>query len=160
MIPPRQKILDDRIHVLRTRWDNYVNLGSFELFIEFTVTVNSLVEHCNRMRLPGLVRMCEGLENLALARLGSPDSHPIPDQDIASLQRQVDTLLGAVASSRLAAPDRRNEARTRDTATLDWIKPRSVWMVVAPEMHAMACPIRLPSSHGSCRLAEPAPNGE
>ena len=113
MIPPRQKILDDRIHVLRTRWENYVNVGSFELFIEFTVTVNSLVEHFNRMRLPGLVRMCEGLENLALARLGSPESHPIPDQDIASLQRQVDTLLGAVDSSRQVATERRTRRSSR-----------------------------------------------
>jgi diguanylate cyclase (GGDEF)-like protein len=143
MIPPRQKILDDRIHVLRTRWDNYVNLGSFELFIEFTVTVNSLVEHFNRMRLPGLVRMCEGLENLALARLGSPDSHPIPDQDIASLQRQVDTLLGAVESSRQVATERRTRPEQQDsTRNIEWIKPRLVWMVVAPEMKEMANALR------------------
>jgi len=143
MIPPRQKILDDRIHVLRSRWESYVNAGSFELFIEFTVTVNSLVEHFNRMRLPGLVRLCEGLENLALARLGTPDSHPIAEQDIALIQRQVDTLLGAVDSSRMIATERRTRPdRPEGNRNIEWIKPRMVWMVVAPEMREMANALR------------------
>ena len=143
MIPPRQKILDDRIHVLRSRWESYVNAGSFELFIEFTVTVNSLVEHFNRMRLPGLVRMCEGLENLALARLGTPESHPISEQDIALVQRQVDTLLGAVDSSRPVTTERRTRPeRPEGTRNIEWIKPRMVWMVVAPEMREMANALR------------------
>lgn len=68
--------------------------------------------------------------------------HPIHEHEISALQRQVDTLLGAVASSRLAAPDRRDEARSRETAALDWIKPRSVWLVVAPEMREMATALR------------------
>ena len=143
MIPPRHKILDDRIHVLSSRWESYVNAGSFELFIEFTVTVNSLVEHFNRMRLPGLVRMCEGLENLALARLGTPESHPISEQDIALLQRQVDTLLGAVNSSRPVTTERRIRPDQKENArNIEWIKPRLVWMVVAPEMREMANVLR------------------
>ena len=135
-------VIDDRLYVLRTRWERYVEEGLFELFIEFTVAVNSLAEHFSRMRLHGLVRICEGLENAALARLGNPGVHPIEPHEVAVLQRQVDTLLGAVASSRLVAPDRRDEARNRDTATLDWIKPRSVWLVVAPEMLEMAAALR------------------
>ncbi|MFT3849433.1 MAG: diguanylate cyclase [Propionivibrio sp.] len=135
-------VIDDRLYVLRTRWERYVEEGLFELFIEFTVAVNSLAEHFSRMRLHGLVRICEGLENAALARLGNPGAHPIQPHEIAALQRQVDTLLGAVASSRLAAPDRRDEARNRDAVALDWIKPRSVWLVVAPEMQEMAAALR------------------
>ena len=135
-------VIDDRLYVLRTRWERYVEEGLFELFIEFTVAVNSLAEHFSRMRLHGLVRICEGLENAALARLGNPSVHPIEPHEVSALQRQVDTLLGAVASSRLAARDRRDEARNRDTAALDWIKPRSVWLVVAPEMQEMAAALR------------------
>ncbi len=142
MASSRPNVIDDRIHVLRTRWDNYVNAGSFDHFIEFTVTVNSLAEHFNRMRLPGLVRMCEGLENLALARLGTQASHPMPNREIALLQRQVETLLAAVRTSRLVAPERRNDEPTETTGSLEWIKPRLVWLVVAPEMAEMANALR------------------
>ena len=62
--------VEDRIYVLRTRWERYVAEGRFEQFIEFAVAVNSLTEYFNRLRLPGLVRLCEGLENAALAKLG------------------------------------------------------------------------------------------
>src|SRR5664279_5779198 len=114
--------INDRIYVLRTRWERYVSDGSFELFIEFTVAVNSLAEHFNRMRLPGLVRICEGLENSALSRLGSSESHPIDAQAIAELQRQMDVLLGAVASMRLPVAERRIEERPVETPDVDWIK--------------------------------------
>jgi len=131
-------VINDRIYVLRTRWERYVSDGTFELFIEFTVAVNSLAEHFNRMRLPGLVRICEGLENTALSRLGTTESHPIGKQAIAELQRQMDALLGAVSSLRLPVAVRRVEERPTETPDVDWIKPRSVWLVVAPEMRGMA----------------------
>ena len=132
-------VINDRIYVLRTRWERYVSDGSFELFIEFTVAVNSLAEHFNRMRLPGLVRICEGLENSALSRLGTTESHPIAAHATAELQRQMDTLLGAVASLRLPVAERRvDEKPSAETPDVDWIKPRSVWLVVAPEMRGMA----------------------
>ncbi len=138
MTTPHSNVIDDRVHVLRTRWSNYVNEGSFDHFIEFTVTVNSLAEHFNRMRLPGLVRMCEGLENLTLTRLGSQASHPLPAHDIALLQRQIDTLLASVQSSRLVKPERRSEGLTEESRGVEWNKPRLIWLVVAPDMRQMA----------------------
>jgi diguanylate cyclase (GGDEF)-like protein len=129
--------VDDRIYVLRTRWERYIADGRFEQFIEFAVAVNSLAEYFNRLRLPGLVRLCEGLENAALARLGDQDTHPISQQDILSLQRQVDTLLAAVASSRPSAVERRTDD-AQAASDIDWIKPRAVWMVAAPEKREMA----------------------
>ena len=132
-------VINDRIYVLRTRWERYVSDGSFELFIEFTVAVNSLAEHFNRMRLPGLVRICEGLENSALGRLGTTESHPIDAQAIAELQRQMDVLLDAVASMRLPVSERRiEEPRPAEAPDIDWIKPRSVWLVVALDRRDMA----------------------
>lgn len=142
MHPAQTNVIDDRLYVLRTRWERYVDEGLFELFIEFAVAVNSLAEHFSRMRLHGLVRICESLENTALARLGNPTAHPIHAHDISALQRQVDTLLGAVANSRLTTPNRRGEIRPWETHGLDWIKPRSVWLVVAPEMKEMADALR------------------
>ncbi len=130
--------INDRIYVLRTRWERYVAEGSFELFIEFTVAVNSLAEHFNRMRLPGLVRICEGLESQALTRLGAATTHPIEAQGITILQRQMDTLLGAIASLRKNVAERRTEEYPSKPQDIEWIKPRSVWLIVAPEMQEMA----------------------
>ena len=134
--------INDRIYVLRTRWERYVAEGSFELFIEFTVAVNSLAEHFNRMRLPGLVRICEGLESQALTRLGTATTHPIKTQDITILQRQMDTLLGAIASLRKNVAERRTEEYPSKSQDIEWIKPRSVWLIVAPEMQEMADALR------------------
>ena len=135
-------MINDRLYVLRSRWESYVHAGSFDHFIEFTVAVNSLAEHFSRIRLPGLVRLCEGLENAALARLGSPTSHPIGAHEIATLQRQVDALLGAVASSRLVAPERRADEDSPTLTESDWIKPRSVWLVMARETREMGHALR------------------
>jgi diguanylate cyclase (GGDEF)-like protein len=138
MAKPSQNVIDDRIYALRTRWESYVADGSFDHFIEFAVAVNCLAEHFNRMRLPGLVRICEGLENSALARLGTPSSHPIAPQDISALQRQVDTLLWAVANSRPVTPERRVEENAQqESLGVEWIKPRLVWLVVPPENNPM-----------------------
>ena len=137
MSPLTPDPIEDRIYVLRTRWERYVAEGRFEQFIEFAVAVNSLAEYFNRLRLPGLVRLCEGLENAALTRLGDQDTHPIPQQDILSLQRQVDTLLGAVTTSRPSAAGRRSDEAPA-SADVDWIKPRAIWMVAAPEKREIA----------------------
>lgn len=131
-------VIDDRIRVLQTRWESYVGDASFEHFIEFTVAVNSLAEHMNRLRLPGLVRICEGLENQALQRLGTPASHPIPAQDIASLKRQLDTLVGAVKTSRRIGTERRTERPVAENQHIEWLKPRRIWLVVSPQVQEMA----------------------
>ncbi|MDR0578949.1 MAG: diguanylate cyclase [Candidatus Accumulibacter sp.] len=131
-------VIDDRLNVLRARWENYARSGSFDQFVEFTIIVNSLTEYFNRMRLPGLVRMCEGLENLALARLGTPESHPISDEDATLLQRQIDTLLGAAYNMRPVAPRRRNQQPAEGSRNAEWIKPRQVWLVAAPSRRGTA----------------------
>ena len=129
--------IEDRLYVLRTRWESYVAEGRFEQFIEFTVAVNSLAEYFNRLRLPGLVRLCEGLENAALSRLGDQSTHPLAQPDVLALQRQIDTLLGAVVNSRPTQVERRSEEAPA-TPEIDWIKPRAIWMVTAQERQDMA----------------------
>ena len=116
--------------MLQARWERYVAGQSFEHFIEFAVAVNCLTEQFNRMRLPGLVRLCEGLESLTLARLGTPVSHPLICDDMTALQRQVDSLMGAVSTSRPASNDHGAKKRAHDVLVSDWIKPRTVWLVV------------------------------
>lgn len=132
--------IEDRIHVLRTRWEFYVAEGRFEQFIEFAVAVNSFAEYLNRIRLPGLMRICQGLESIALARLGDEKSHPLGEQDISALQRQIDTLRGAVASAKPHVPESERRADDHASAALadiDWIKPRSIWLFSPPEQRHM-----------------------
>lgn len=130
--------VDDRLGVLRNRWENYVANGLFEQFIEFAVAVNSLAEYFNRLRLPGLVRLCEGIENAALQLLGDSTTHPITPHDVNALQRQIDTLMGSVATSRAPATERRHPESSACQAEIDWIKPRSVWLVAAESKRELA----------------------
>jgi diguanylate cyclase (GGDEF)-like protein len=130
--------IEDRLYVLRTRWERYVADGRFEQFIEFAVAVNSLAEYFTRQRLPGLVRLCEGLENAALTKLGDETTHPISRQHVMSLQRQIDTLFGSVQHSRPANSERRTDEPVAMLPEIDWIKPRSVWMITSPEKREMA----------------------
>src|SRR4051812_4334388 len=125
-LPPNS--IEDRLYVLRTRWERYVDEGRFEQFIEFAVTVNSITEYFNRLRLAGLVRLCEGLEVAALTKLGDLSTHPLKQQDILALQRQIDALLGSVATSRTSSTDRRAHEPSAASTEIDWIKPRSIWM--------------------------------
>lgn len=146
--------IKDRIHVLQTRWETYVADGTFDHFIEFTIAINCLVEHFNRLRLPGLIRVCEGLEKTALARLGTPASHPISQQEMLALQRQVDALEGAITSSHPSPPKRRGEDHPQETPDAKWIKPRSVWLVVAPEMTTLADALKQQMSFFGFRTRE------
>jgi diguanylate cyclase (GGDEF)-like protein len=143
MIPSLPNSIEDRLYILRTRWERYIAEGLFEHFIEFAVALDSLAEYFNRLRLPGLVRLCEGLENAALAKLGDQSTHPIPQRDVQALQRQMDALLGSVESLRRPSPERRAEEQSASTAPdIDWIKPRSVWMIAAAEKQDMAEALR------------------
>lgn len=127
-----QHFFEDRLHILRTRWEQYLAGGCHEQFIEFVVAVNSLAEHFSRLRLPGLVRLCEGLENAVLTHIGERHSHPLPASDVAALQRQLDTLIGAVGTTTRPAQSIERRAEPPPPATdIDWVKPRVVGLVSA-----------------------------
>jgi diguanylate cyclase (GGDEF)-like protein len=127
-LPPHP--FDDRLYALRTRWEHYLADGQLEQFIEFAVAVNSLAEHFARLRLPGLVRLCEGLENAVLAHIGNAGSHPLGQQETLALQRQIDALFGSIATSQPNVPARRAEEKA-PARELEWHRPRSVWIVAA-----------------------------
>jgi hypothetical protein len=76
--PPSR--LDERLKALQDRWQDYVASGGFEQFVEFSVALNSLAEQLGRLRLPGLLRISQALENAALAQFGDAASHPLPAQ--------------------------------------------------------------------------------
>lgn len=133
MNPPLRS-LDDLLTALRISWRDYgEDDNGFEHFVEFTLTLNSLAGHLARLRLPGLVRQCEGLETAALALFGDPQNHPISAQSREALNRQIETLLGSIATARHSETDvEQRLARQMEQEGVEWIKQRTVWMMVAP----------------------------
>ncbi|MEW5889892.1 MAG: diguanylate cyclase [Pseudomonadota bacterium] len=129
------RLLEHRLQALQDRWRDYRSQGGFEQFVEFTLALNSVTEQLNRLKLPGLLRQCEGLENAALALFGDATKHPIRDQDAAALQRQVESLVHSIAVAQPpAAPDPERRIHADAAALSEWSKPRIIW-VVAPEEH-------------------------
>jgi diguanylate cyclase (GGDEF)-like protein len=131
--------LEGRVNALQARWQEYLERGTFEHFVEFALTLNSLTEQFNRLKLPGLIRLCEGLENTSLALFGDPSTHPIQPQEATTLQRQIEILAHAIKAAQPKQQDaRRGEASDTGkhdiNATIPWAKPRDVW-VIADEDH-------------------------
>ena len=129
--PQSSHALDERLVALVARWQTYRQLGGFEQFVEFSVALNSLSEQLGRLRLPGLLRIAQGLENAALARFGDQESHPLAETDQLALDRQVQTLAGAIASARQPVGERRAEEGRVVSSDPEWVRPRAVWLVAA-----------------------------
>ena len=119
---------------LELRWENYRDGGDFDVFVEFTLSLNGLTEHLNRQHLPGLVRACQELENTALSLFADSSMHPIPLDQANSIERKLSIILAelhrhetpAVLARRvLDSPDESNE----DT----WNRPRRVLIVSRPK---------------------------
>jgi diguanylate cyclase (GGDEF)-like protein len=126
--------LDDLIATLRDRWQDYREAGSYELFVEFGLALNSLAEQLGRLRLPGLVRQCEGLESVVLALFGNAEHHPIGESTMVALSAQVEAILAAISAARPADVDKSNSGSDREA---EWIKPRSIWLI-APAVNLWA----------------------
>lgn len=123
------KSLDHHLAELRRRWNEYRNDGGFDTFVEFTLELNGLAEYLGRLRLPGLVRQCQELEHAVLALFGDPDTHPIADQSISALGRHIEALLGSIATARQPDPDFIVTGTTANNRTVEWVKPRCIWMI-------------------------------
>ncbi len=123
--------LDERLAALLARWNDYRQMGGFEQFVEFSVALNSLSEQLGRLRLPGLLRIAQGLENAALARFGDSTTHPLVEADLLALNRQVETLGAAITSARQPVGERRAEEGRVTVGDPEWVRPRSVWLVTA-----------------------------
>ena len=131
MLPARPS-LDSRVITLQSRWQEYCERGTFEHFVEFALALNSLTAQFSRLKLPGLIRLCEGLENTALALFGDQSTHPIEPQELTTLARQIEILLHAIE---MAQPRQQQETKRGESAgkqalpVAEWSKPRDVWIV-------------------------------
>jgi diguanylate cyclase (GGDEF)-like protein len=130
--------IDNRIKAFSDAWNDYVERKTFPLFVEFALALNALTEQFSKLKLPGLVRLCEGLENTALPLFGENDTHPLKPDDMINLQRQVESLTGAIDAAHVhSQSDTRGDSATSKVAVSaepDWAKPRDIWLV-AEENH-------------------------
>lgn len=119
---------------LERGWENYRGTGEFDLFVEFTLSLNGLTEQLNRQHLPGLVRACQELENTALTLFADSSMHPIPLDQANGIERKLSIILAelhrhetpAILARRVVdAP----ESKTEDT----WNRPRRVVIVSRSE---------------------------
>lgn len=115
---------------LELRWENYRDSGDFDLFVEFTLSLNGLTEHLNRQHLPGLVRACQELENTALSLFADSSMHPIPLDQANAIERKLSIILAELHRHETPAVLARRvldlaEEKNEDT----WNRPRRVLIV-------------------------------
>lgn len=101
--------VDEIISEVNQRWKNYVSVGRVEVFVEFITTLVSANECFALLRIPGLLRLCQSLETLALTKLGDHIPHPLSAQDIAILTRQINTLISAASCLNIPIKEKRTE---------------------------------------------------
>lgn len=128
---------------LERHWENYRNSGDFDLFVEFTLSLNGLTEQLNRRHLPGLVRACQELENTALTFFGEQATHPIPTDQANGIERQLGAILAEL--KRHAGPPepaRRlsDLAKPAEPSETTWNQPRKV-LIVARQNHPWTAPL-------------------
>ncbi|PKO86523.1 MAG: diguanylate cyclase response regulator [Betaproteobacteria bacterium HGW-Betaproteobacteria-12] len=122
--------------ILERRWQNYRSHGEFDLFVEFTVSLNGLTERLRRRQMPGLVRACQELENAALALFGDPSLHPVPIDQANGIERRFAQLLAELRrQERPSAPARRLSDAAGPLADEAPARPRHI-RIVAPAQHA------------------------
>jgi len=118
---------------LELRWKNYRVSGAFDLFVEFTLSLNGLTEHLNRQHLPGLVRACQELENTALTLFADSSMHPIPLDQANSIERKLSIILTELRRHETPAILARRILDSPDDGSEDnWSRPRRVLIIARP----------------------------
>jgi hypothetical protein len=88
-------------------------VATSDVFVEFTLSLNSLTEQLSQQHLPGLVRACQELENTALSLFGDSSTHPITDEEADAIEHQ----LGIILQPSCIAMRRRRSLHAATTTT-------------------------------------------
>lgn len=128
-----QRSLDTCLQGLQTCWRDYCSKGGFDQFVDFTLALGRTTELLERLRLPGLLRQCEGLENAALALYGDSSTHPVSPQHLAALERQVESLLHSIETVQTplseTGPEEHRRHPIAQPAGAEWNRPRAIWLM-------------------------------
>ena len=107
MINSSYSNIESRVQTLRLCWDNYLQQGNLNQFVEFTIAINCLADCLNILRLPGLIRLSEALENIAISHMDSQSVHPISSVNQRDIHHKIDALVEAMASLNPQVADNR-----------------------------------------------------
>lgn len=119
---------------LEHSWQAYRERGEFDLFVEFTVSLNGLTERLRRRQMPGLVRACLELENAALALFGDSSQHPVAIDQANAIERRFAQLLNELRRQQHPLPARRLSDESASTPEEQGARPRRI-LIVAPAAH-------------------------
>jgi diguanylate cyclase (GGDEF)-like protein len=118
---------------LELRWKHYLDSGSFDAFVEFTLSLNSLTERLGQLQLSGLLRDCQAVEGTALALYGDPSTHPVAAEEAEGIERQLTAIMGELRRYEIPAVASRRQADASDAADdRQWTRPRNVLIVSRP----------------------------
>jgi diguanylate cyclase (GGDEF)-like protein len=116
-------------------WQSYRSSGDFDLFVEFTLSLNGLTEQLHRQHLPGLVRACQELENTALTFFADREMHPIPLDQAVAIERNLQIILGELRRHETPAILARRNLDTAEGQASERLNPPRRVIIVAREGH-------------------------
>jgi len=122
---------------LELRWKHYQHTGSFDAFVEFTLSLNGLTEQLVRLQMPGIARACQELENTALALFGDTTSHPIGQDRAQAIDQQLGIILRELHRYETPAVASRRQIEDEEPEDRTWNRPRNV-LIVARDGHPWA----------------------
>lgn len=117
---------------LELRWQNYLDSGDFDQFVEFTLSLNGLTERLNQQNLPGLASACQELENRALAFFTDHTLRPVSNEQTAAISQQLDTILQLLRRHETPAVITKRLSDQTDDERDPWVRQRNVLIVSRP----------------------------
>ncbi len=118
---------------LELRWKSYRGGGDSDVFVEFTLSLNSLTEQLNQQHLPGLVRACQELENTALGLFGDSSTHPITAEEADAIEHHLGIILTELQRYETPAVIARRNNDNSESGADVWRHPRQVLIVSRAE---------------------------
>ncbi len=135
-MPPFFLSVSALAETLDSHWRQYRATGDFTLFVEFTVSLNGLIEHLTRRHLSGLSRTACELENTALTLFGDANQHPLMPGLANDIERKLHHLLEELRRHEEPPPPsrRQSDSPNGDEAGDPWTRGRDV-LIIADAGH-------------------------
>lgn len=128
--------LDQRTQTLLQSWDSYSNAPSSDHFVEFVITLSSLSEFLSARSLGGFLRQSQLIEQEAIPLFGE-DSHPIDDEEQATINQSVHQLVNDIQlflnDQEQSQPERRSQAVM--PVIPDLPAPRDIFLISSRHHH-------------------------
>lgn len=133
-MPPPFLSVTTLAETLESHWRQYRATGDFTLFVEFTVSLNGLIEHLMRRHMSGLARIARELENTALTLFSDAAQQPLMPNLANTIESRLLRLLSELLRhEEPPPPNRRYSDSPGDEAADPWMHGRNVLIVAAAE---------------------------